>query len=293
MRNKLLLIVFTLFIVKVTVAQLVEVQYEYSSIGDCIFSAHNNAPFPIFLNVDFADLQNTSFDEELPYIKKLDPGFNSLFTLQRDLEADAPRFNYRVKSFRSNPTAIVNLDFPYLIPFEPGTKVHAKEVKDIDGFWGTEELKSWFAFGFVARPGDKVYAARNGTVVEIAGKIKGGDPQFWYNTWNNAITVLQPDGTLICYRNVSTKTVKMNQKIYAGQLLGEIAPHANELKILIYQNSLDSDELRFIIPEFCIGENETEILNVAKEYTVVHPVSVRGLEMTKKERRKILGKTGR
>jgi hypothetical protein len=293
MRNKLLFIIISFFIVNVGTAQLVEVRYEYSSIGDCIFSAHNNAPFPIFLNVDFADLQNTSFDEELPYIKKLDPGFNSLFTLQRDLDAEVPRFNYQVKSFRSNPTAIVNLDFPYLIPFEPGKKVHAKEVTEIDGFWGAGKLKSWIAFGFVAHPGDKVYAARQGMVVEVAEQEKGGEPQFWYNTWNYAITVLQPDGTLICYRNVSTKVVKMNQKIYAGQLLGEIAPDATELKILIYQNSFNSKDLRFIIPEFCIGENETEILNVAKEYTVIHPVSVRRLEMTKKERRKILGKSGR
>ena len=287
--KKFLILIISIFIFEGVNAQLVEVSYDYSADGDCIFSAHNNAPFPLFLNVDFADLENTSFTETLPYVKKLDPGFNNLFTLQRDLDAGAPRFNYQIKTYRTDPTTIVNLDFPYLIPFKPGTKVHAKEIKDIDGFWGTKELKSWLAFGFVAQPGDKVYAARQGVVVEIAAQIKGGEPQLWYNTWNNAITLLQPDGTLICYRNVSTKTIKLNQKIYAGQLLGEISPRANEIKILIYQNSLDSDELRFIIPEFCTSETETEIINVEKEYVVVHPKSIRALEMSKKERRKILG----
>ena len=59
--------------------------------------------------------------------------------------------------------------------------------------------------------------------------------------------------------------------------------------LLIYQNSLSSDKLRFIIPKFCVEEKKFEILNIAKEYHVVHPLSVRGLEMSKKEKRKVLG----
>jgi hypothetical protein len=289
--NKLLILITSVFLFEGVCAQSVEVQADYNSIGDCVFSAHNNSKTPMFLNIDFADLENTTFNEILPYVKRLDPGFNSLFTLERDLDADVPRFNYQVKSFRSDPSSIIDLDFPYLIPFEVGSKVKAKEVKSIAGFWGTEELKSWIAIGFHANGGDKVYASRRGIVVEISGQTKNSDSRSWYNTWNNSITLLQPDGTLICYRNVidKDKTLKLNKKIYAGQLIGEIAPSANDLKMLIYQNSMSSKDLRFIIPLFSIGEKETEIVNVAKEYVVVHPNSVRGLEMSKKEKRKILG----
>lgn len=287
--NKLFILITFIFLFEGVNAQLVEIRADYNSIGDCIFSAVNNAKTPMFLNIDFADLQNTTFNETLPFVKKLNPGFNSLFTLERYLDADVPRFNYQIKTFRSNPTSIIDLDFPYLIPFEPGTKVRATQIKSIAGFWGSEELKSWLAIGFVAKPGDKVYASRKGTVVEIAGQIKGEEPLYWYNTWNNSITLLQPDGTLICYRNIVSKSLELNQKIYAGQLIGEIAPSANVLKILIYQNSLGTDDLRFIIPQFAVGENELEIVNIAKEYVIVHPNSVRGLEMSKKERRKILG----
>ncbi len=287
--NKLFILIILIFFFEITNAQLVEVQADYNSIGDCIFSAVNNAKTPMFLNIDFADLQNTTFNETLPFVKKLDPGFNSLFTLERYLDADVPRFNYQMKTFRSDPSSIVDLDFPYLIPFEPGTKVKAKEVESIAGFWGSEELKSWVAIGFHAKPGDKIYASRQGTVVEIAGQIKGEEPLYWYNTWNNSITLLQPDGTLICYRNVVSKSIELNQEIHAGQLMGVIAPSANILKILIYQNSMGTDDLRFIIPQFEVGENELEIVNIAKEYIVVHPNLVRGLEMSKREKRKILG----
>lgn len=271
-------------------AQQIEVQSDYNSIGDCIFSAHNNSKTPAFLKIDFADLENTTFNEPLPYIKRLEPGFNSLFTLERDLDADVPRFNYQMKSFRSNPTADVNLDFPYLIPFAPGSKVKAFDVKSIPGFWGNKELKSWVAIGFVAQPGDAVYASRQGEIVEIVGANREGESQNWYHTWTNSITVLQPDGTLFCYKNVIDKSKKLilNQKIYAGQLLGEVAANSQELILLVYKNSLSSKDLVFIIPQFVTELNKLEIVNPAMNIVVVHPNEIRGLEMTKKEKKKIL-----
>lgn len=282
-----LLLTFEFFLAN---AQPVEVQANYTSIGDVEFVAYNNTPAPVFLNVNFADLQNTSFDEPLPYIKKLEPGFNTLFTLQRDLDAGAPQFNYDIKFFRSNPMSEINLDFPYLIPLKPGETASVFDVKNIDGFWGDEVPDSWVATGFKVQPGQPVYASRTGIVVEITGAVRDGEPANWYHTWTNSITVLQPDGTLICYRNVIDKNKKLsvNETIYAGEQIGIVSPKANELILMIFQNSLNSDDLRFIIPRFVTGEAATELLISSKNYKVAHPEKIRGLEMTRRERRKIL-----
>jgi hypothetical protein len=51
---------------------------------------------------------------------------------------------------------------------------------------------------------------------------------------------------------------------------------------------LNSEELRFIIPQFVIGKGEQEVLFTSKEYTVIHPEKIRAKEMTKREFRKIL-----
>lgn len=280
---------FTFLLFKAN-AQPVEVQANYNSIGDVEFVAYNNTPAPLFLNVNFADLQNTTFDEPLPYIKRIEPGFNSLFTLQRYLDAPVPRFNYDIKFFRSNPMAEINLDFPYLIPLKPGEVAKVFDVKSIEGFWGSEEPKSWVATGFKVQPGQPVYASRTGTVVEIVGNARTEEPANWYHTWTNSVTVLQPDGTLICYRNVidRNKKLEVNEKIYAGEQIGVVPPNTNELILLIFQNSLNSDDLRFIIPQFVTGENKTELLISSKEYKVVHPHEIRGMEMTRREQRKIL-----
>ena len=267
-------------------AQLVEVRADYTAVGDVQFSAYNNTKAPLYLNIDFADLENTTFDEPLPYIKLLEPGFNSLFTLMRRLDADVPRFNYQIKTFRSNPMAIVDLGFPYLIPLEEGKKAHIYDVKSIKGFWGDKMPESWNVTGFAVTRGDKVFSSRTGTVVEVTGNNRGGDPSKWYHTWNNSVTVLQPDGTLIVYRNVTVKNkdIETGERIVAGQYIGDAM--AEQLILLIFQHSLDNGDPRFIIPQFAIAENKKELLIPAKTYTVIHPPEVVRKEMTRKEQRK-------
>jgi hypothetical protein len=287
--NRYLYIFYLLLFPVLLKAQLAEVQANYNSVGDVDFIAYNNTPAPIFLNIDFADLENTTFNEPLPYIKMLEPGFNTLFTLFREPDADVPRFNYQIKIFKSNPWTMANLEFPYLIPLAPGEEVTVAEVKSLAGFAGAGEPESWNATGFAVSSGQKVYAARTGTVVEIAGQKRSDDPQSWYHGWNNSITVLQPDGTLICYRHTvdSNKKLKVGEKVYAGQLIGTVAPAANQLIVVIFQHSLNSPELRFIIPQF-VSEKQTGVLLSSKKYKVVHPDEIRGMEMSNREKRKIL-----
>jgi hypothetical protein len=271
-------------------AQFVEVQYDYNNVGDCIFGASNNSKTPLFLNVTFTSLENTRFTENMPYVKKLEPGYNGLFTLLRESDTGAPYFIFEIKTFRSNPIPEINLDFPYLIPFAPGTKVNPVNVENIKGFWGEDEPKSWKATGFKASKGEPVYAARQGQIVEITGEIRSGDPKTWYNAWTNVITLLQPDGTLITYKNVIArdKNLKINQILQAGDFLGEVAPNSTVVILMIYHNLLNSNDLQFIIPVFVTYPGKTEILNSALNIEVVHPNEVRGLEMTKKEQKKLL-----
>ena len=286
----ILFILLLLLLVADVFGQSVEVQANYNNVGDVDFIAYNNTAVPQFIQIDFADLENTTFDEPLPYVKMVVPGFNSLFTLQRDFDAGPPRFNYRIRSYRSNPVAKVNLDFPYLLPFEPGTEVAAFDVKNISGFMGAAEPKGWLATGFMAEPGQEVFASRNGIVVEVTGPVRSGEPLNGYQTWPQTVTLLQPDGTLICYRNVTDKNKILvpGEKVFAGQKLGEVAPGATGLILMIYHHILDSDDLLFVIPRFVVATGKVEMLTSSSRYQVIHPLGIRGLEMEKKEKRRLL-----
>ena len=287
--HKILVFLILIFSYLEHKAQFVEVHYDYNNVGDYIFGAHNYAKTPLFVHLYFTNLENTSFKESMPYVKRVDPGFTSLFTLMRETEM-TPQFLFQIKTFRSNPTADVDLDFPYLVPFAPGTFVNPVDIKNIDGFWGEEVPKSWKATGFAANSGDPVYSARQGQIVEIAGPNRESDAKTWYHTWTNAITILQPDGTLITYKNVidKDKKLELNQKIQAGEILGEVAPNSSEIVLMIYHNTLSSSDLQFIIPVFVTSPGKTEIVNSAQSIEVVHPVEIRGLEMTKKEQKNLL-----
>lgn len=288
MRIILLFLIFLCFQATIK-AQLAEVQANYNSVGDVDFIAYNNTSAPLFLNIDFADLQNTTFNETLPYIKMLEPGFNTLFTLQREPGADVPRYNHQIRIFKSNPWTIVDLNFPYLIPLAQGTKASVFEVKSLEGFSGSGEPSSLNVTGFAVKPGQEVYAARTGTVVEIAGNKRDGDPQVWYNAWSNSVTLLQPDGTLICYKNVvgSDARLRVGEKVFAGQAIGTVAPSAEQLIVVIFQHSLNSPDLRFIIPQY-VTENYTGVLLSSQKYIVTHPLEIRGREMTSREKRRNL-----
>ncbi|NCB07419.1 MAG: hypothetical protein EOM73_04575 [Bacteroidia bacterium] len=163
-------------------------------------------------------------------------------------------------------------------------------MKNISGFMGTAEPKGWLATGFMAEPGQEVFASRNGIVVEVTGSVRSGEPLNGYQTWPQTVTLLQPDGTLICYRNVTDKNnfLVPGKKVFAGQRLGEVAPGATGLILMIYHHILDSDDLLFIIPRFVIDAGEVEMLTSSGRYKVEHPMEIRGLEMEKKEKRRLL-----
>jgi hypothetical protein len=287
---KLYFFAFFLFTVPGAFSQLVEVHASYTGAGDVEFVAYNNSSVPLFLKLDFADLENTVFREPLPYIKMLDPGFNTLFTLFREPDAESPRFNYQIRSFRSNPMALPDLDFPYLIPLAEGREAEVFDVKRLDGFYGPGEPSSWQATGFEVQAGEPVFASRTGIIVEVTGTQRTGDPHTWYHNWNNSITVLQPDGTLISYCNVDNKdhTLQPGMKIFAGQSLGHVIPGAGGLILLMFQEGLESEELRFIIPQYVTGEGEAGILLPSQKYEVIHPEAIIGLEMTNREKRRHL-----
>lgn len=288
--QKLAVLFFLFFTTVLSDAQPVEVRADYNGVGDVDFVAYNNTKAPLFVYVILGDLENTYYPETLPIVKKVESGFNPLFTLERNLSGGSVRFHHEIKYFRSNPVGDVHLDFPYLIPFAPGKKVESVLVENIDGFMGLMVPKSWSANGFKANPDEDVFAARNAIITEITGASRDEGAVINYNGWTYAVTVLQSDGTLACYKNVTVpdKTWKVGDKIYAGQVLGQIAPGAKELVFMVYHEKLQTDGLTFVVPLFVLSKDNSGLILSGSEFTVVHPVEIRGMEMDKREKRKFL-----
>lgn len=266
----------------------VDVRIEYAY-GNSIFSAHNNASYPVFLHVHFKEVSKLSFFEKQPYVKCLKAGFNELFVLEKSREHGLPKYDYTIRYYPSNPFAIVDLDFPYLLPFEAGTVAIPKKVLSLEGFITEYSLYGWSANGFNAQPKQIITACRTGTVIEIINEnIK--DSILMSNVVKSRITLLHTDGTLASYIGVvSNDEIELSERITAGNSVGQMESDNNELIVLFYKNRPFSDELEFIFPKFQLSEGVVKPMVYEKKYTVVHPVSTLGLELTKREKKKILG----
>ncbi len=283
--KKLFYLLISFFFSTTVFAQKIEVQADYTDIGDVEFVAYNNTQVPLFLYINFADLSNATFDEVLPYVKMVTPGYNDLFILRRYLDAEAPSFNYEIDQFVSNPVANVDLDYPYLLPFKPQTTVQSVAIEDFKHPY-KKFFADYYSTIFKALPAALVYACRNGVVVAI--KKDGVLTPNAYPGGHNSVTILQPDGTLITYQNIIPKKLKEGKKIYAGEQIGNLLPQDSTLIIFITQSQLDSHELKPIIPKFQVDKESVELVVGNQILNVVHPKSVRGKEMTRREKRKHL-----
>ncbi|MFC3880516.1 M23 family metallopeptidase [Algoriphagus namhaensis] len=107
------------------------------------------------------------------------------------------QINYRIDYHMGHPDLTkVDLDYPYRFPFEKGKAVSVSQGWRGKATHNTSE--SLFAIDFQMDEGEKVFAAREGTVVKVIDWFtKRGGPK--YGASGNEIIILHEDGTFASY----------------------------------------------------------------------------------------------
>lgn len=260
----------------------VSIKYNYDASGNASFTAENYTPVPVYIVLDFSYLRNTSFSEPLPYIKRIEPGSTSLFTIYREPDMPAPDFNIEYQWFPSNPRPEIDPKQPYLIPAKEGTSVRISGARP---GWENRPVV------FVINQSDQVCATRKGIVVKVISNITG-DMSAGNQGLLNYIDILHDDGTIGEYINFAYRGIacEIGQKVFPGQVLGKAAPDANGNGLLgfrLYHHNLSSKNPRYIIPEFYTETGKTEQLTVDRSYRSVHPAEIIEKEMSRKEKRSL------
>lgn len=271
----------------------VEVRTSYNkNTNSTLFSVYNNAPVPLFINVDFKEVSSLSFFEEQPYVKRIQPGFNDLFELKESRENGYPKYPYRVRIFPSNPLAKINTDFVYLLPFEANQKaLLQKGANPCRLFPKISNRNDAFVTWFRVHESQAIVACRKGIVV-AKGTTFEKDSVSRISNHCNYITLLHNDGTLASYIHVvaNKDQAELNKMIFPGEVFAKNDATSNELGIVLYYNKFSENELFFLVPKFQLGNDKAGIPQNDTTYRVEHPDFIRALEMSKKERKKILGK---
>ena len=261
-----------------------QVRYNYDSAGNANFIADNYTNIPVYLALDFNYLENASFSYDLPYIKRIEPGTTELFVIYKEPDQPGPRFNIETRWYMSNPEPDTDPGFPYLIPAKGGTTVRISPVR------AGENSRS---VGFVLLGSGEVHAARKGVVIRVFGQ---NDPRLPLEgqVKQNFIQILHKDGTVGEYSNFAFNRIicKTGQEVIPGQILGEAARVEGNyfIEFSLFHSDLNSENPKYLIPEFYLGKDRVTQLDESEEYKSVHDNQVIVKELSRKERRDLKNK---
>ncbi len=280
MRKIVLSILFIVLSISVFSQNDVAVNVEYDAVGDAHLIANNYTKLPVYVIVDFTYLRYSSFAEELPFVKRVEPGTTELFLITKEFDQPSPEVGLELKFRMAHTKPDSDPDFPYLIPSIPNSKVEFLPIAETGDIINSTVAK--YGIGFKIIGGNVVCASRTGIVLKM---IKNSFPQ------QNYLLVLHNDGTIAEYFNFARNKIipAVGDKVFAGQIIGQANNSADNSSIIGFTvgHSLNqSDNIKYIVPKFLIAKESIE-KNSSSLGTIIvlHPIKIITDEMTRKERK--------
>ena len=217
-------------------------------------------------------------------------------------------FNYSSQYYMGQAlNSVPDLTFSYLLPAMAGKKLVARKSVSLNERLGKTENEAFHSINFIFKLGDTICAARAGIIVAISDTVSIGEKKEQsYSQQRDRITIEHKDGTLAHYTVLAPiKTlVQLGDKVVPGQPIA-ILNKENEKYILIFSVSyLDSKKLIAFNGEenkksnYHISIPTNWILDIQKEgyldtdqityeLRVFHPIANIGIELSKKEKKKL------
>jgi murein DD-endopeptidase MepM/ murein hydrolase activator NlpD len=151
-----------------------------------------------YMNLSFNRLENGMAS---PYKGILKTTRGKLLTIRPINKNGGIGYSYTYTYIRGELNPKVDVDFVYILPVSKGKTIKALELSNLaETYFGNTKPKGWKAFQFAAVPGDTVFSARKGLVVEVKDGVES-DPtlSYAYKGKANFILIEHEDGTLAQY----------------------------------------------------------------------------------------------
>lgn len=175
---------------------------------------NNGEFFPISVSLE-VDLQGTRLREKLPNFSVLQPKTKAtlLAVIFKPVNQSwSYRFSYSYSM--GNALAVHNDDYAYQLPFPKGVSYRLTQ-----GYNGKTTHRGLNALDFTMPEGDKITAARGGTVIRIKEDSNRGCPSANCANDGNFVTILHDDGTMADYVHLKQNgvLVELGDQVQAGQ----------------------------------------------------------------------------
>lgn len=158
-------------------------------------------------------------------------------------------------------------DYVYSLPFERG-----KTQLVYQGYNGKFSHQNISALDFNLKIGEKIFAAREGKVVEVVDTFNSNCANISCAKYNNKIVIMHSDGSFADYAHLKLKgaEVKVGDVIEKNQFIGysgntgfSNGPH---LHFSVFLNRIDGKR-DYIPTKFKTSTSEGELLQEGKTYT--------------------------
>ncbi len=260
------------------------------------YSANNSTSgkMTVVLSIEGRSFERA--DGSIPAVKELLPGTNRIISLSN--VSAYPAYTYM---WVAGCVDVEHEDLTYLLPLAPGKTTWMDTLKSIgEVFLGKEKSLDFISFSFKASPGDKIYASRRGTIIEMEDKYEAPTGEgISYQRKNNYVVIEHEDCTRGRYELFAKDgiTAGFGKTVEAGDVLGTVVDgsaftNGTHLRFSVYYTDLSRKQLiekqrdqgrtyqRQYVPVVFNGAEQPG------EVTSRHPEEVIFQEMRKKEIKK-------
>jgi len=195
-------------------------------------------------------LEGRSFeraDGSIPAVKELLPGTNRIISLTN--VSRAPAYSYM---WVAGCVDVEHDEVTYLLPVTPGKTTWMDTLKSIgEVFLDKEKSLDFISFSFKTSPGDKIYASRRGTIIEMEDKYEAPAGEgISYQRQNNYVVIEHDDCTRGRYELFAKDgiTAGFGKTVEAGDILGTVVDgsaftNGTHLRFSVYYTDLSRKEL--------------------------------------------------
>ncbi|MCE7993831.1 MAG: M23 family metallopeptidase [Roseivirga sp.] len=278
----------------------IKITSERDSNGNVVFYAQNNSSRNYHIVLTMTKLMSLRCDCQLPYEGNVGLGKKRLFKLIPDGLIDQGDWDYRWTSYEGFANPKIKEDVAYLIPVKSGDTVKTLGLQNLKDTYGDEKAPAdFYAVGFKMNDGDKVFAARRGTVVEIKNGGGSSDRNLSYSKNSNSILIRHRDNSLARYSVLKNNSfmVEVGAEVEAGDAIalagGENYTAGTHVRLMIYYLSFDKSKNEgtryswvYIKPSFATESKGNIQLDDGEAYTSLHTEALIIQEWTKRELKK-------
>lgn len=270
---------------------------EYRDDKSVVISADKEYPGTQTVVIRFSQLENCDNVSPTERIEVRQSG--PLLTLRPTDDRRYVRYAYSYQVFDHVVDPQIDREFLYRLPFSADRRARVgRTVSDTRLLQGPDEKRKAVephGYRFSLAPGDTVYAARKGRVIEVRlPKNPEKRSGLTYTRDQSKILVEHADGTVARYGSVEDIRVEVGETVYPFTPLGLASSFDGERYFLVfnlfYRSSENSTEERLFplvyhTPRFATASGDA-VLVVGESYAPRVDDALLSREMNKRERKK-------